>query len=258
MKPNIFVHIPYRDLLPNLDKVLKEKLNIEIYLSAQVLDQIGASEFHQLSKTLKGEGLSCTIHGPFLDMSSGAIDKKVREVTLSRYLQVIETCHIFNPKVLVLHHGYDRWRYESHKEEWLKNNIQTFQLVIEASEGLDTVIAVENIFEEGPQLILQTLQGVNHPRLKTCFDTGHFLMFSKVPLEEWMTVLGRHLGQLHLHDNHGKDDDHLAIGQGIFPWERFFPLLVKADSQPTWVIEAHSEEHIRLSLAYLQKLLASG
>lgn len=256
MKPNIFVHVPYRDLLPNLDKVLQEKLNVEIYLSAKVLDQTPPSELHRLSKTLTGEGLSCTIHGPFLDLSPGAIDKRVREITLSRYLQIVEVCHIFNPKVLVLHHGYDRWRYESHKEEWLDNNIQTYGLVMEASEGLDTVIVVENIFEEDPELIQRTILAVNHPRFKTCFDTGHFLMFSKVSLEEWMAALGGHLGQLHLHDNYGKDDDHLAIGRGKFPWEQFFPLLMAVDSQPTWVIEAHSEEHIRISLAYLQKLLS--
>lgn len=258
MKPNIFVHVPYRELLLNLDKILKEKLNVEIYLSARELDRTPPAQFSQLSKTLADEGLKCTIHGPFLDLSPGAIDQKVRDLTVSRYLQMIGICHIFNPRVLVLHHGYDRWRYESHKEEWLENNIETHKLVMESAKGLDTVVAMENIFEEEPELILRTLQAVNHPRLKTCFDTGHFLMFSKVTLEEWMSALGGYLGQLHLHDNQGLDDEHLAIGQGKFPWKLFFSLLGTANSNPTWVIEAHSEEHVRLSLAYLQKLLASG
>ncbi|HUJ70463.1 MAG TPA: TIM barrel protein, partial [Syntrophorhabdales bacterium] len=51
-----------------------------------------------------------------------------------------------------------------------------------------------------------------------CFDTGHFNLFTAVPLEGWLGPLRQRLKEFHIHDNHGKSDEHLPVGQGTFPF----------------------------------------
>ena len=51
-----------------------------------------------------------------------------------------------------------------------------------------------------------------------CFDTGHFNLFTSVPLEDWLTPLKSRLKEFHIHDNHGRSDEHLPVGQGTFPF----------------------------------------
>ncbi len=50
-----------------------------------------------------------------------------------------------------------------------------------------------------------------------CLDTGHTNHASKKPLTEWLDILAPWITHLHLHDNHGVIDEHLAIGAGNIP-----------------------------------------
>jgi sugar phosphate isomerase/epimerase len=60
---------------------------------------------------------------------------------------------------------------------------------------------------------------VNRPRLVHCFDFGHHNVFARIPAEEWLFYLAprRHI-HFHFHDNHGRTDDHQALGRGTIDW----------------------------------------
>ena len=76
---------------------------------------------------------------------------------------------------------------------------------------------VANIFEEEPATLLSLL-GHFKERLWFCFDSGHFNLFSKLPVEEWLVPLRDYVREFHLHDNHGRSDQHLPVGRGTFPF----------------------------------------
>ena len=42
---------------------------------------------------------------------------------------------------------------------------------------------------------------------------------------KWVDSLGDHLGEIHLHDNHGTADEHLPVGEGTFPFKELMRLL---------------------------------
>ena len=44
------------------------------------------------------------------------------------------------------------------------------------------------------------------------FDSG------EVSLDEWLVPLKERIKEFHIHDNHGKSDEHLPVGQGLFPF----------------------------------------
>jgi hypothetical protein len=73
--------------------------------------------------------------------------------------------------------------------------------------------------------------------------------FSLEDLSTWLQGLGEHIGQLHLHDNLGNQDDHLALGKGQIDFRLLFNYLRERKSDPPVItIEPHREEDLWPSL----------
>jgi len=78
--------------------------------------------------------------------------------------------------------------------------------------------------------------------------------FSRSTLADWLEVLGPYLGQLHLHDNDGKQDSHLALGTGTNDLSALFRFLKTGRVGPLVVtLEPHRESDLWPSLEYLKE-----
>ena len=64
-----------------------------------------------------------------------------------------------------------------------------------------------------------------------------------------METLGAKIMELHLHDNNGEEDTHLAIGKGNADFAGLFQLIDEKGLSPTITLEPHEEETLWLSLA---------
>ena len=84
------------------------------------------------------------------------------------------------------------------------------------------------------------------PDISTCF-----LM---TPLKIWLQELGKYLGHLHLHDNHGKTDEHLPVGCGTFPFAELFQTLRAIGAKPTMTLEAHNQDALWESLNNIKSM----
>jgi len=250
------VNIPFQMLIDGyLELIVQEGINPEIGLDCFSLDTFSRSEFCDVADSLHGAGLSITLHAPFFDLRPGAVDRRVREVTVKRLRQAFDLVPCFRPRSVVCHAAFDERYYVSHEEEWLKNSKDTWGgLVAEAAE-MGTRIALENVYENSPKslgLLLDAFQGSGN--ICCCFDTGHFNAFSRASLEEWMDALGPRIGQIHLHDNHGGGDEHLPVGEGTFPFRRFFELLQQRDIRPIVTLEPHTQEDLWCTLENITRM----
>ncbi len=254
MKKSIFVHVPFPMLVEELTLIATERVNVEIYFPASVLDELPASKLKRVKQVLTDNGLACTFHAPFMDLAPGAFDSKIGAVTRERFTQLLAVARDFSPKVIVFHPGYDERRYGKVKAEWLAHSIQTWQWLVEQTQQDDFLLALENIFDPTPTLLQEIINRVNSPRLKHCLDIGHFQLFARCSLTEWFQALGGEIVEVHLHDNHGDEDEHLAIGEGIVDFPHLFELLSRQKQQIAWVIEAHSEQGARTSLKRLAEI----
>jgi sugar phosphate isomerase/epimerase len=99
---------------------------------------------------------------------------------------------------------------------------------------------IENVFEETPSTIVALLDRFAEKNLWFCFDTGHFNLFTTLSLGDWLAPLGERLREFHIHDNHGKSDEHLPVGRGIFPFRELKHLL-KGLGSPFFTAEAPRE-----------------
>ena len=62
--------------------------------------------------------------------------------------------------------------------------------------------------------------------------------------------LGSRIGYVHLHDNQGKEDEHLGLGRGSIPMVETLHCLQECCPQAVWAIEAH-ELGIEQSIEWL-------
>ena len=78
--------------------------------------------------------------------------------------------------------------------------------------------------------------------LGICIDLGHANQSVDAGRHPVTNYLERYAGQLchlHLHDNHGKDDDHIAPGLGTIDWPQVLSVLSDIQFTGTAVLETH-------------------
>ena len=253
----IHINVPYAMLLQRIDFAIEHRIHPEIYFSAEDLDACREEDVRHLAETLHQNGLEITLHGPFMDLSPGGVDRKVKEVTLDRISKTIELAQSFKPKTIVFHPGYEKWKFDGNIRLWLESSLQTWKPLVNKVERMGLTLAIENVFEESPDSLRSLLEEIDSPCFRFCFDTGHHHVFSKTPLSIWIEVLGRYLCETHLHDNHKEMDEHLPMGEGDFDFDQFFSLLSRSQLDPIYTIEPHEEAHLWRGLKAVEKYIST-
>lgn len=233
-----------------MDVIKKHRLNLEIFFRAEDVVSFTEKNLENLLKELD-YGPIITIHAPFMDLSPAAVDPGVRAVTRERFSQVFEAAKVLRPKAIVFHSGYEKWKYAHKVEVWLDGCLDMWPEFIRKAEALDIKIAIENIFEDTPDNLALLMKELASKHFGICFDTGHMNIFTSVPLSEWLDALAGYIVELHLHDNSGDIDSHLALGEGNFDFDSLFNALKGRDIIRT--IEATSTEDVLKSLEALKK-----
>lgn len=252
---NPHVHVPYNRIGEYLNFINENRINLEIFFASSHLDKIKKRDIEILLEKLDYKP-SLTIHAPFMDLSPGAVDKKIREITVKRFLQVFDVAGALRPKVIVFHSGYEKWKYAHRIDIWLEGSLKTWKPCLMRAADIGTKIAIENIFEDNPTNLRLLMEKVGSELFGICFDTGHCNLFSRVPLEEWITQLKPYIIELHLHDNNKTFDDHLAIGDGTFDFDTLFSTLKNKDL--VYTVEAHSSEDTIKSIKRLKKKITGS
>jgi sugar phosphate isomerase/epimerase len=245
-------------LLQRIDFALQNRIHPEVYFSAEDLDGCHEKDVKHLAETLQQNGMETTLHAPFMDLSPGGADRRVKEVTSDRFLKTIQLAHFFKPKTIVFHPGYEKWKFDGDVKLWLESSLQTWRPLVKEAEGMGLFLVIENVFEETPDPLAMLLQEVNSPHFRFCFDTGHSHVFGKTPLPVWIESLCNYLVEVHLHDNHKEMDEHLPIGDGSFDFDAFFRLLSKYRLDPIYTIEPHEENHLWRSLKAVKKYISDS
>lgn len=248
-------HIPFDKIQEHIDFIVNNSLNLEIYFSSDVLDAISDQSIFTACEILK-HNPSLSIHAPFMDLSPGAVDSKVREATIERFSQVLDISEVLKPKAVVFHSGYEKWKYALNIDLWLEKSLKTWQPLNTRAASIGVKIAIENIFEDEPTNLKLLIEHMNSDNFGICFDTGHFNLFSRVPLDIWIASLKPYIIELHLHDNDKSSDQHLPVSDGTFDFNEFFDLIGKRNC--IYTLEAHSPQNVLKSMKSLEVFTGSS
>jgi sugar phosphate isomerase/epimerase len=251
----IQINIPFTMLYESyLATFMKYGLNPEIGLDAAALDRFSVADFNSIAQEFHKNSRTVTLHGPFIDLSAGSPDPAVRRITRRRLEQVLELVPLFKPLSLVCHAGYDARRYGYFKESWAENSLALWSWLAERLAEQGVRLMLENVYEDGPEDIQFLFKHLQNRQVGFCLDAGHASAFGQSDLAAWLQTLGPHLGQLHLHDNLGHADEHLAMGSGIVDFSKLFKYLKKKSNPPPIVtLEPHEEKDLWPSVEYLAR-----
>jgi sugar phosphate isomerase/epimerase len=250
----VHVHMPFHLLPEYQEMILQKNLNLEIYFNHLVLQSLDKSLCLEKAKILADAGLKITFHAPFMDLRPGALDDKIRRASLDRIKQVFDLASYFHPLKIVCHPSFDERYYVNCDDLWLEGSIKTWTALIALAKDAKTIIALENVYEKEPRILRRLFDALSSDNICFCFDTGHFNVFSFTPLNIWLQELGKYLGHLHLHDNHGKTDEHLPIGNGTFPFAELFQTLRAIGTKPTMTLEAHDQDALWESMNNIKNM----
>lgn len=191
-----------------------------------------------------------TMHGAFYDLCPGSFDPLVREVARKRVLQSLEVAEELSICDVVFHHGYVP--NTSSPEEWARRSVEFWKSILEQTPERIR-LHLENVFEDTPSVIKRLIDQVNSPRLGICLDIGHTHAFSETSVFEWIETLGSRISYVHIHDNNGKKDEHLAIEDGCIPIKRVLDAIETQSNETLWALEQALEDDLIRSFEWIRK-----
>ncbi len=249
-----FVNAPWYDLKERyLDLFIEHAIQPEIGLEGLCLYQESIEEFKQVAEILHKHRLDCTLHAPFFDLAPGALDPEILSVSRNKLRKAFALLPIFKPKSIVCHLQYEENKQGYKQEAWAEAALATWGELSAIAAKHDCLFLLENTYETNPDAhehILSRLPGNNG---HFCLDVGHLMSFAKTPWQQWLPRLSPWLGQLHLHDNNGLYDQHLAPGLGDFDFKGLFQFLADNNLRPLVTLEPHSEKDLWEAFVYLKE-----
>ena len=179
------------------------------------------------------------LHAPFNELFPCAIDKKARELAAFRYRQAIVLSEQYKATKVIIHGGYNPYIYYP---EWYVEQSVIFWKDFIKDVPKTTHIALENVLEETPELLLNIVKGVNDSRLGICLDAGHVNAYSKIPVFEWIKCLKGYISHFHIHNNDGTRDSHSEIEDGSISAKELFELAEMLCPSATYTLELMNAE----------------
>lgn len=217
---------------------------------AENLDHLNENilQYRQRLRAMGAQRL--TIHGPFLDLNPMTFDSRIRQITMSRYAQAYEAAAELGAEKIVFHTCYHPDIYLL--TGWDRRTAEFYQEFLENRKEIKVVL--ENVFDREWEPIQEAIEEVNVPNLGFCLDIGHAHCYSPRPAEEWAQAMRKHISHVHVHDNLGDKDSHMALGQGNISLSRtLMPFLLNED-EPTFTIECGNKEAVLTSWEMLREL----
>ncbi len=187
-------------------------------------------------------------HGCFADLCPGSIDPMVRDIARKRFEFSYETAMQLDIHNLILHHGFVP--HNSSPGGWLQR-CSTFwkEFLREKSDKMR--FHIENTLDWDPSLLSEVVDAIDDARVDVNLDVGHAHCEGRLPVVEWVERLGDQIGYVHLHDNHGHDDEHLGFGKGTLPLKEVCEALEKEAPNALWAIEVGREEDVLPAFEWL-------
>ena len=149
------------------------------------------------------------------------------------YMQDIDYCHKNDINMVVMH-------VCSNRKNGAPNRIglKRYQEIVDYASSLGVKVAFENTKNlEYFEYIVDHIKGDN---AGVCLDSGHYHCFYENEFD-WDKVKDKILA-VHLHDNNGKDDQHLNIFDGNLDWEALESRLEEAGYNGPITLESFYSE----------------
>jgi sugar phosphate isomerase/epimerase len=168
-----------------------------------------------------------SVHGPLGNASLASINPGIWRESVRQYVGAIELAHDIGASVLVVHPG--DLRDARFFTDFTRLAKEALGRLARRAEELGVILAVENCgpYHAGVDRTAADLRSLiartSSPHVRACLDIGHAAVNRNAV--ELVEMLGKHIVHLHVHDNHGRRDEHLPVGRGTIDFTPLAPIL---------------------------------
>jgi len=239
-----------------IDEIVGAGFHPEVRMTdIEHLLRIPQAELERLGRLIGERSLRVFTHGPFLGLDIASLNAHLAEHSAECLRRGLEVTAALGGRVMVMHTNYSPFYSRAGLREWLGNWSARMPAVLETARRLGVAIAVENAWEENPHVLGHMVDLVSNGEAGVCLDVGHAAAFSRLSLERWWEALGDRVLAIHLHDNDGLSDDHLAPGTGIVDFRALVDLLRGRSPLPLMTLEVDLPAAVE-GRRYLERLFA--
>ena len=203
-------------------------------------------------EVLDSYGMKVTVHAPFSDINIASFNERIRKASLEIIRGTLELSAELEALAVTIHPGHCSPVSIKNRREYLEIHRESLRKIARWSEEYGVKIGVENmprfpiLDAQNCERLAEIIEGVE---IGVTFDVGHLNTTTK-NFDRFLKLFGNRIIHLHLHDNSGKADEHLPVGDGTVPWEKLIPKLPEV----TKALEVGDLESARRSLEFLKDL----
>jgi sugar phosphate isomerase/epimerase len=171
------------------------------------------------------------------NLTLAAQDEPRRQAAVDEAIATLEVAATVPYSTLVLHCGVPE-PFGAAADNHVASMVKSLEALSPVAERHGVRLAVEvipNALSTAAALVDLVESDVDAPALGICMDVGHARLMGDV-VDAIETCSG-HLITTHLHDNRGRNDDHLVPGKGVIDWDAAVLAFQKIGYDGVWMFE---------------------
>ena len=202
---------------------------------------------------LESFNLKYSVHSPFMDVNIAALQEKSRTNSIEQIKESINLANEINAEAVVVHPGLASFLankyYLDTVYEYANASIKELG---DYGKDLGVLVTIENM----PTFDGMLYKDINdlHELLVSLdmymtLDVGHANHVGYAPDE----MIFDSIKHVHMHDNFGDDDAHLAFGEGSIDLKGIINRLEEKNYDGIYIIEVNDEDSIKKSYEYIKE-----
>jgi len=216
----------FKEVLP---EVAKEFKHWEIFAEAE--HHLRGVE--GLFKTMKDAySMTYSIHAPISDINLASLNERIREDSVIEMLATLESAANLDIGLVTVHPGLTSMSVPYMEEKAVMKAKKSLGALDRLSDEYGVAVAVEMLGQTAEEM-KDLLDGTN---LRMCFDIGHANTTGQI--DEFISQFKDRFINIHIHDNNGKMDEHLTLGEGNIDFKKVLSDL--GNYKGNFIIESRS------------------
>jgi len=251
----LLLSVSFEEVEETLDVARREGLGIEVtlYETGWLMGDGAVEDARAMGQRMAQAGLTATAHGPLYDLNPGSLDPTIRSYSRECMLRGIEVAGALGAGKIVYHTFFNPLLPDAVLPGWRELARPIWEESIEAARRAGISLCMENSYEPTAEFFNELLETFGKGA-DMCFDPAHVHLYSRDGQSSWVVTLGHRVNHVHLNDNAGSSDDHLALGKGNIPFHSFLEDMCEACGLDSTVVLEMSVPRAMESLGYLREM----
>lgn len=233
---------------------------LELFAAQGHFDYHDPAAVENLGRWLDASGMALhSVHAPIVESivgrrwgaaySNATTDTAARERAVQETLAAIAVARTVPYGCLVVHLGIADVQNPGPNDNSREPAKRSVEQIHEAAVAAGVRVALEvipNRLSSAESLVQMIEDELDLPGIGICLDFGHAFLLGD--LADAIETTSGHLATTHVHDNRGKDDDHLTPFEGHIDWETALMTVQKVGYEGTLLFELQSQDPARVVL----------